>query len=75
MMSKWSASRFLGAMIGSGLLALVMVFVFHLVTEGTLPLWLHIPVAGLTLLLLSAGAVGAGYFLVEYQTRRALAVK
>jgi hypothetical protein len=75
MMSKWSASRFLGATIGSVGLALVMVFLFHLVTEGSLPLWLHIPVAGLTLLLLSAGAAGAGFFFVEYQTRQALVAK
>jgi peptidoglycan/LPS O-acetylase OafA/YrhL len=71
-MSKWSASRFLGAAVGSGLLALLMVYVFHTVTEGTLPLWLHIPVAGLTLILLSAGAAGVGFFFVEYQTRRTL---
>jgi hypothetical protein len=75
MMSNWSASRFLGAGILSACLAVVMVFVFHVVTEGSLPLWLHIPVAGLTLLLLSAGAVGAGIFMVEYQTRQALAAK
>lgn len=71
-MSNWSASRFLTAAIGSGALALIMVYTFHAVTEGTLPLWLHIPVAALVLGALSFGALGAGYFLVEYQTRRAL---
>lgn len=71
-MSNWSASRFLTAAIGCGTLALFMVYAFHAVTEGTLPLWLHIPVAALVLGALSVGALGAGFFLVEYQTRRAL---
>jgi hypothetical protein len=71
-MSNWSASRFLTAAIGSAVLALLMVFAFHAVTEGSLPLWLHIPVAALVLGAFSAGSLGAGFFLVEYQTRRAL---
>lgn len=71
-MSNWSASRFLTAAIGCGTLALFMVYAFHAVTEGTLPLWLHIPVAALVLGALSVGALGVGFFLVEYQTHRAL---
>lgn len=71
-MSNWSASRFLTAAIGCLLLALLMVYAFHAVTEGSMPLWLHVPVAALVLGALSVGALGAGLCFLEYQTRRAL---
>lgn len=48
--------------------ALLLVWPLELVLEGNLPLWLHLPLAGLLLGVFSLAALGAGVAYVHYRT-------
>ncbi|MCG0239263.1 MAG: hypothetical protein L6E13_08610 [Firmicutes bacterium] len=59
----------LGA-VGALLLAWGLVPVLQAVLHGSLPLWLHIPVAALLLGTMAAGALAAGVLWAEYRLSR-----
>ncbi|MFO7173483.1 MAG: hypothetical protein DIU70_011080 [Bacillota bacterium] len=56
--------------VGALLLAWGLVPVLEAVLYGSLPLWLHIPVAGLLLGTMAAGAFAAGVLWAEYRISR-----
>jgi uncharacterized protein (DUF983 family) len=68
-MRNWPAQRFLQVAVSSLVLALLMAPAMHTIGEANLPLWLHIPLTGLILTLLSVGALTAGVCYLEYRAR------
>lgn len=69
------AEWFRNVMAGGAVVSLAMVPATALLLHGSLPLWLHIPLVGVALLLMAGGAVVAGAAAVEFRARSGQAAR
>lgn len=67
------ASWFRNVAAAGLVVAVAMVPAIAALLNGSLPLWLHIPLIGLALTLLALGYAAAGVAAVEFRHRRQLA--
>jgi len=63
------AEWYRNVMAGGAVVALAMVPVTAVLLHAGLPLWLHIPLVGVALLVMVAGAAVAGVAAVEFRAR------